>query len=175
MHMLAYVREMSGQPGIFENADINRIGIWGHSLGGGTALRVAGLVDEIQAAVLYAAVSQRYTNESTGIEIFDYAGNNAAFSIHHGQEDNVIPVEWSQKLCEQLQDAGKQLDCYFYDGQPHTFYRQGESDALFIQRTIEFLDAQLKRVNNCTQLARIKVEKLTMGVNIFEQLRNRFG
>jgi len=144
MNMLAYVREMAGKPGIFENADLSRIGIWGHSLGGGTALRVVGLVDEIQAAVLYAAVSQRYTNESTGIELFDYKGNNAAFSIHHGREDDVISVGWSQRLCAQLQDAGKQPECYFYDEQPHTFYWQGEGDALFIQRTIEFLDLHLK-------------------------------
>lgn len=144
MNMLAHVREMAGQPGIFENADLSRIGIWGHSLGGGTALRVVGLVDEIKAAVLYAAVSQRYTNASTGIEIFDYEGNNAAFSIHHGQDDEVISVDWSRKLCEQLQDAGKQPECYFYDDQPHTFYRQGEGDALFIKRTIEFLDIYLK-------------------------------
>lgn len=144
MNMLAHVREMVGQPGIFENADLSRIGIWGHSLGGGTALRVVGLVDEIKAAVLYAAVSQRYTNASTGIEIFDYQGNNAAFSIHHGQDDEVISVDWSQRLCEQLQDAGKQPECYFYDNQPHTFYRQGEGDALFIKRTIEFLDLYLK-------------------------------
>jgi len=144
MNMLACVREMAGQPGIFENADLSRIGIWGHSLGGGTALRVVGLVDEIKAAVLYAAVSQRYTNFSTGIEIFDYEGSNAAFSVHHGQDDEVISVDWSQKLCEQLLDAGKQPECYFYDGQPHTFYRQGEGDALFIKRTIEFLDIYLK-------------------------------
>ncbi len=144
MNMLAHVRKMAGQPGIFENADLSRLGIWGHSLGGGTALRVVGLVDEIHAVVLYAAVSQRYTNTSTGIEIFDYEGNNAAFSIHHGQDDEVISVGWSRRLCAQLRDAGKQPECYFYDGQPHTFYRQGEIDALFIQRTIEFLDLHLK-------------------------------
>ncbi len=144
MNMLALTRKLAGTPGIFENADFNRIGIWGHSLGGGTVLRVVGLVDEIRAAVLYAAVSQRYTNASTGIEIFDYEGNNAAFSIHHGREDEVISAGWSQDLCAQLQDAGKQPDCYFYDDQPHTFYRQSEGDALFIQRTIDFFDLYLK-------------------------------
>ena len=144
MNMLAHVRELAWQPSIFENADLTRIGIWGHSLGGGTALRVVGLVDEIQAAILYAAVSQRYTNDSTGIEIFDYEGSNAAFNIHHGREDEVISVGWSQRLCAQLQDADKDVDCYFYDEQPHTFYRQGEVDALFIHRTIEFLDLHLK-------------------------------
>lgn len=144
MNMLAYVRDLAGQPGIFENADLSRIGIWGHSLGGGTALRVVGLVDEIQAAVIYAGVSQRYTNASTGIEIFDYEGTDAAFSIHHGTEDDTISIDWSRLLCMQLQNAGKKVDCYYYDGQPHTFYQQGEGDSLLIKRTIEFFDSQLK-------------------------------
>ena len=144
MNMLTYVRDLAGKPGIFEDADLSRIGIWGHSLGGGTALRVTGLVDEIQAAVIYAGVSQRYTNASTGIEIFDYEGIDTAFSIHHGTEDDTISIGWSRLLCMQLQNAGKQVDCYYYDGQPHTFYSQGESDALFIKRTIEFFDSQLK-------------------------------
>ena len=144
MNMLTHVREMAGQPGIFENADLSRIGIWGHSLGGGVALRLVGLVEEIKAAVLYAAVSQRYADRAVGININDYAGSSAAFSVHHGKDDDVISVERSQRLCIQLEDAGKKVDCFFYDDQPHTFYRQGEVDALFIQRTIEFLDLQLK-------------------------------
>ncbi|MDO9546984.1 MAG: dienelactone hydrolase family protein [Pelolinea sp.] len=144
MNMLAYVRDLAGQPGIFENADLSRMGIWGHSLGGGTALRVVGLVDEIQAAAIYAGVSQRYTNASTGFEIFDYAGTNAAFSVHHGTEDDTISINWSRLLCKQLEDAGKQVECYYYDSQPHTFYRQGEGDASFIKRTIELFDSQIK-------------------------------
>jgi len=144
MNMLAHVRKMAGQPGIFENADLAHIGVWGHSLGGGTALRVDGLVDEVKAAVLYGAVSQRYTNDSTGIEIFDHEGSNAAFSIHHGEEDDVISIGWSQQLCAQLQEAGKKVDCYYYEGQPHTFYRYLEGDALFMQRTVEFFDLHLK-------------------------------
>ena len=39
MNLLAYVREMAGQEGIFEHADLSRMGIWGHSIGGGIALR----------------------------------------------------------------------------------------------------------------------------------------
>jgi len=144
MNMLAHVREMAGQPGIFENADLSRIGIWGHSLGGGIALRLVGLVEEIKAAVLYAAVSQRYTDRTAGTNIIDYAESSAAFSVHHGMDDDVISIERSQRLCIQLEDAGKKVECFYYDDQPHTFYRQGEVDALFIKRTIEFLDLHLK-------------------------------
>ena len=144
MNMLAYVRSLVGQAGIFEAADLSRIGIWGHSMGGGTALRLSGLIDEIQAAVIYAGVSQRYTNASTGIDIFDYETSNAAFSVHHGTEDGTISVEWSRHLCAQLQDAGKQADCFFYEDQPHTFYQSGDADALFIKRTIAFFESILK-------------------------------
>lgn len=143
MNMLAHVREMAGQPGIFEDADLSRIGIWGHSIGGGIALRVIGLVDEIEAVVLYAAVSQRYTDRAAGFNIVDYAGTEAAFSVHHGTDDDVIPFERSQRLCIQLEDAGRDVECYYYEDQPHTFYRQSEVDALFIQRTVEFLQLHL--------------------------------
>jgi dipeptidyl aminopeptidase/acylaminoacyl peptidase len=144
MNMLAHVERLAGEPGIFEDADLSRIGVWGHSLGGGTALRLVGLVDEIKAAVLYAAVSQRYTNRNTGIEIFDYENSSAEFSVHHGMDDEVISISSSQLLCNQLIDAGKEPECFYYEGQPHTFYRQDEGDALFIQRTIEFFDRHLK-------------------------------
>ena len=144
LNMLAHVQEMAGQPGIFENADLTRMGIWGHSLGGGIALRVVGLVDEIKAAVLYAAVSQRYSNRNAGFEVFNYKDTMVAYSVHHGMDDDVISIGSSQQLCLQLEDAGKMPECFYYEDQPHTFYWQGDRDALFIKRTIEFFDRYLK-------------------------------
>jgi hypothetical protein len=38
---------------------------------------------------------------------------------------------------------GKLVECFTYPGQPHTFY--GDDDQLFIQHTITFFDARLKR------------------------------
>ncbi len=148
MNLLAHVRELAGQDTIFSDADLSCLGVWGHSLGGGTALRLVGIVPEIQAAILYGAVSQRYTNQTTGVQIFDYENTNAAFSVHHGELDDVISVAWSRRLCEQLRDAGNDPECYFYQDQPHTFYSQGEGDALFIERTISFLDQLLKDNND---------------------------
>jgi len=144
MNLLAHVRELSRQDSIFLDADFSRMGVWGHSLGGGTALRLVGILPEVKAAVLYGAVSQRYTNANTGIEIFDYDNTSAAFSVHHGEQDDVISVAWSRKLCEQLKEAEKETECFFYTDQPHTFYSQGEGDALFIQRTIDFYERHLK-------------------------------
>jgi dienelactone hydrolase len=138
MNLLAYVRQMAGQDGIFKNADMSRMGIWGHSIGGGIALRVVNLVPEIKAAVLYGAVSQRYTNESAGFEVYDLSTDTAAFSVHHGELDEVIDPQWSRKLCADLEAAGRDYECYFYEDQPHTFIRNGDADPLFIQRTVDF-------------------------------------
>ena len=145
MNLLKYVQEEAEQKGsIFEKADLNNIGIWGHSLGGGVALRVISLVPEIKAAVLYAAVTQRYSNESAGFTVYDLESSNATYSVHHGTADDTIDVSWSRRFCSQLEEMGKEHECFFYEGAPHTFFRQGEDDPLFIERTIAFLDRYLK-------------------------------
>jgi dienelactone hydrolase len=143
LNLLALVRNMVGKEGIFKNADMNHLGIWGHSIGGGVALRVLSLVKDIKATVLYAAVSQRYAN-TPGIKIYDLASIQAALSLHHGTADKTIPVGWTQQLCAQLKAVGKNPECFYYEGAPHTFLSQGKDDALFIQRTIQFFDRYLK-------------------------------
>lgn len=143
MNLLELVRQRAGQEGIFENADMERLGIWGHSLGGGIALRVATLVDEIDAIVLYGAVTQRYNETPIGLPVYDLRVIDAPFSIHHGLDDDTVSPAWSETICDTLEDLGKEHECYFYDGQPHTFLRSGSSDALFIQRTVEFFDKYL--------------------------------
>jgi dienelactone hydrolase len=145
LNLLAYVRKEAGQKGsLFENADLTNIGIWGHSLGGGVALRTINLVPEIKAAVLYGAVSQRYTTASAGFNVYDLSATDAAFSVHHGMADTTIDPSWSERLCEQLEEAGREHECFFYDGAPHTFIRNGNDDPLFIRRTIDFFNKWLK-------------------------------
>ena len=144
LNLLALVRQSAGQEGIFKNADMDHLGIWGHSLGGGIALRVATLVDDIDAIVLYAAVSQRYNDSPLGLPVYDLRVIDAPFSIHHGLEDETISPDWSEKLCDTLEELGKEHECYFYEGQPHTFIKSSSEDALLIQRTIEFFDKYLQ-------------------------------
>jgi dienelactone hydrolase len=145
MNLLEYVKKEAGQKGsIFENADVSRLGIWGHSLGGGVALRMTNLVPEIKAAILYGAVSQRYTNESAGFSVYDLTKGTTAFSVHHGTADPTVNVSSSKILCEELAEAGREYECFFYEGAPHTFIRQGNDDPLFIRRTIEFLNKWVK-------------------------------
>jgi dipeptidyl aminopeptidase/acylaminoacyl peptidase len=66
----------------------------------------------------------------------------APVSIHHGDLDDQVPLEWSNDLCALLQEAGKTVECWVYEGQPHTFV--GEGDTLFIQRTVDFFDRTLR-------------------------------
>lgn len=143
LNLLAHVKEFAGQEGIFEDADVSHLGVWGHSLGGGVALRLVSLVPEIKAAVLYAAVSQRYSNSSAGFSMFDLPSTSAAFSLHHGTDDDTIDVGWTEQLCSQLIELGKEVECFYYEDQPHTFPAQGNSDALLIQRTRDFLKIHL--------------------------------
>jgi dienelactone hydrolase len=145
MNLLAHVREEAGQPdSIFENADLSRMGIWGHSMGGGISLRVISLVPEIKAAVLYAAVTQRYTNESAGYEVIDLESSDAEYSVHHGTADPTVSVSWSYQFCDQLEEMGKPHECFFYEDAPHTFIRLGQDEPVFIKRTIDFYNRLLK-------------------------------
>jgi dienelactone hydrolase len=144
LNLLELVRQEAGQPGIFEQADVGRLGIWGHSLGGGIALRVATVVKDIDAIVLYGAVTQRYNDTPVGLPVYDLRAIDAPFSIHHGLEDKTISPTWSETICDTLTELGKEHECYFYEGQPHTFLRSGASDALFIQRTIDFFNEYLR-------------------------------
>jgi dienelactone hydrolase len=142
LNLLALVRKEAGQEGIFRNADMSRLGIWGHSIGGGIALRVVSIVPEIKAAVIYAAVSQRYSDQSAGFKVFDYATSQAAFSLHHGGDDKTISPSWSARLNQQLLDAGKQVEYFTYPGQPHTLF--GQNDALLMKRMTAFYEKYLQ-------------------------------
>ncbi len=142
LNLLALVRKMAGTEGIFKNADMTRLGIWGHSLGGGVALRTVSILPEIKAAVIYAAVSQRYSSTEAGFPIFDYEFSQAAFSIHHGEDDDTIDLAWSERLNQQLLEAGKQVEFFTYPNQPHTLF--GQNDATFMRRMRLFYDSLLK-------------------------------
>jgi uncharacterized protein len=145
LNLLAYFEDVAGKEGIFATADVDRIGIWGHSIGGSIALRTMSTEpDTFKAAVLYGAVSQRYGTVLDSPEIYDLSEVEIPFSIHHGEDDEVISVAQSQQLCLQLKQLGKDTDCYFYEDQPHTLYRDQSADPLFMDRVLAFFDNYVK-------------------------------
>jgi dienelactone hydrolase len=141
LNLLALVRKQAGEEGIFKNADLGRLGIWGHSIGGGIALRILSIVPEIKAAVIYAGVSQRYTNAAAGYTVFDLGASQAAFSLHHGEADHTVQPAWTKTLNQQLLALGKKVEYFTYPGQPHTLF--GQNDTLFIKRMTDFFKANL--------------------------------
>ncbi len=171
LNLIAIIREQSQDPlGTLRRATADDIQLWGHSMGGGVALRVITVNTDpyLRAAVLYGSMSgdeqQNYgrilewTNGRNGsfelaapppvMAAISPADNleriSAAVSIHHSRTDDVVPVAWSEQLCDQLQalyDSGSSdvpPDCHFYDLQPHTF--RGEGDRLFMERAVRFFD-----------------------------------
>ena len=162
LNLLALARQFSGVEGLLRNADADRVGLWGHSMGGGIVLRMLIIDQDIDAALIYASIS---ADEAVNLAHFEEDGRgvekisappetlerlsplgyldliNVPMSIHHGTDDSVVPEEWSIDLCEKLQSIGKQADCQFYEDQPHTFQNNG--DTRFIASMIEFFQFQL--------------------------------
>jgi dipeptidyl aminopeptidase/acylaminoacyl peptidase len=171
LNLIAVIREQSQDPlGTLRRANADDINLWGHSMGGGVALRVITVVNEpyLRAAVLYGSMSgdenknygriRQWTNSSRGqfemaaapetleaiSPLFNLERIEAAVAVHHSYADDVVPVEWSQEVCDVLAGlsaAGEipfSPECFFYEAQPHTF--RGGGDVLFVERTIEFFN-----------------------------------
>jgi dipeptidyl aminopeptidase/acylaminoacyl peptidase len=166
LNLISIIKSTGGQPGPLQAADPNRIGLWGHSMGGGVATRVLTISKDVKAAVLYAAVSgdeaknyataSLWSKHDTGSSeravpaeqlprispSYYFSAITAAVSIHHSLADSVVPVEWSMQTCEELKALGKDVECHYYEKMPHTFERQGDKE--FIQYTIQFFERILK-------------------------------
>jgi dipeptidyl aminopeptidase/acylaminoacyl peptidase len=148
-----------------------KFGMLGHSMGGGitinTLVTQPGLV---QAAVLFAPVSSDYRNNfekwtrqrtETAEKIIEAYGTpgdepdfwknissvtffdnvTAPILIHHGADDNDVPIEWSDQTTEALQSKKKTVTFYTYEGEPHEFINAWP---LVMQRTVDFFDSYLK-------------------------------
>ena len=166
LDLIGLVQKQGGQTGPLVKADPERIGLWGHSMGGGISQRVLTVSDDVDAAVLYGAMSGDEALNHKRILYFTSGANGlwevappdealqrispinyldrvtAVVSIHHGSLDDQVPLTWSEDLCDRLQALEKPVECFTYDGQPHTFV--GEGDQLFVQRVREFFDRTLK-------------------------------
>jgi len=167
LNLIALVRQYAGYPGPLELAQPEAIGLWGHSMGGGVSLRVLTLSPDVKAAVLYGSMSGDEQKNYEQIAIWSGGTRGqeelsipaealqrigaiyyldriqASISLHHGENDEQVPLEWTADLCSRLIALQKSVECFSYEDEPHTF--TGDGDQLFIHRTIAFFDAQLKR------------------------------
>jgi uncharacterized protein len=166
LNLIALVDSHAEKEGPLRLADATRIGLWGHSMGGGISTRVMTVNPAVDAVLLYGAMSgdeqknferifSVFSNGERGLEELNVPAEaiqrispinylddvQAAVSIHHGTNDSEVPLEWSIDLCDRLEQINKIVECYYYDGQPHTFI--GEGDLLFIFRMVDFFNRLL--------------------------------
>lgn len=150
--------------------DTGKIGMLGHSMGGGiTQAVLVTRPDLVDAAILYAPVSmdaaksyERWTTTRPEVvekikKLYGAPEDNAKFwadvspknfvdriavpvQIHHGTKDADVPYEWSQETEKLLQQAGKSVSLVTYEGEGHEF---GSQWTAFMQRTAEFFKQNL--------------------------------
>lgn len=141
-----------------DKADVNKIGMWGHSMGGEVALRVAEATDKLKAIILWAPTSDRVSDNASfygGGRRSQPSGNidgaspinylqyiSSPVSLHQGLADTEVNPQWSKELNEALQKEAKTVEYFEYEGQDHNFRNLGWD--VISKRTIDFFDRYLK-------------------------------
>lgn len=161
-----------------------KIGMWGHSMGGHITLRNMVVNKDIKAGVIWAGVVASYPDlverwrrrspspsvlpgnvtssrggwRQTLIEEYGQPHDNPEFwnslsansylkdisgplALHHGSADTSVPLEFSQKLENQMKEAEKEVELYIYQGDDHNL---GSSLSLALQRSVDFFNKHLK-------------------------------
>jgi dipeptidyl aminopeptidase/acylaminoacyl peptidase len=157
-----------------------KIGMWGHSMGGYLTLRTMVISEDVKVGVIWAGVVASYPDllynwrrvgsftpspSSRGvgwragwIDAYGSPEDNPVFwdsvsatsyladlsgplELHHGTEDEDVPLEFSIRLAEQARDAGQIADLYTYEGDNHNI---SGNFSTAMQRTISFFDKYLK-------------------------------
>lgn len=153
-------------------ADPERIGIMGHSRGGGIATHLMVISEDVDATVLYASLhvdqdvvwdqynfvfnvewpqldAQTWGSPETNPEgyVMVSPGSyldlvSAPVQIHHGDQDFTTPLSWAIELERRLDVIGKDVELFEYPGGLHTF---GESDhQLMMSRVVTFFNEEVR-------------------------------
>jgi dipeptidyl aminopeptidase/acylaminoacyl peptidase len=142
-----------------QKADVNRIGMWGHSMGGEVSLRTAEATDKVKAIALWAPTSANASDNANFYGGKHNTNNNnpeldgvspvyylkyisAPISLHQGLVDVEVKPEWSKQLNESLKKEGKTVEYFEYPGQDHNFRNLGWD--LISDRTLTFYNKYLK-------------------------------
>jgi dipeptidyl aminopeptidase/acylaminoacyl peptidase len=167
----------------YPDADPNRIGMWGHSMGGFLTLRAMVVDTTIKAGVIWGGVvapyediffhwrratpppqtsasgsatvrrwrdimMEEYGSPSANTKFWDGLSANSFLSdisgpiqLHHAKGDAEVPYEFSEKLHQQMHDAGKDTELYLYEGDNHNI--SGNFNTA-MRRSIAFFDAHVK-------------------------------
>ena len=157
LNLISLLRQQAGSEGMLKKVDASRIGLWGHSMGGGIVLRLLILDADLRGGLLYASIS---ADENANLTHFKEDGRGMSkleaprsalsrispssylneirvpLSIHHGSADAVVPLEWSEQLCQGLESMGKEVEYIIYPDQAHTF--KNIADTQFMENSTTF-------------------------------------
>ncbi|MDP3954486.1 MAG: alpha/beta fold hydrolase [bacterium] len=175
-YRLGYVEDMINAVLAVQSSGLSyinkeKIGMLGHSMGGGVTINIlVARPDLVDAAVLYAPVSadardnfDKWTTDRPEVadKIIELYGgpelnpifwdNLSAITFiekiktpiinHHGTADDAVPFEWSERLQAELEIRGKDSILYTYPDGLHEFIGEWP---LFMERNLEFFDRHLK-------------------------------
>lgn len=146
------------------SADLEKVGLWGHSNGGHIALSVLAISGFSYPTVLWAPVSKSfpysilyYTDESDdqgkamrkalasfediyNTDLFSpekyYSWIKAPIEINQGANDQEVPYWWSDDLVETLKENDVTVTYFTYPGANHNLLPSGWSEA--VTNTIDF-------------------------------------
>lgn len=151
--------------------DGERLGMLGHSMGGGVAWQIAVTrPDLVDAMVLFAPVSADVRDNfnkwitrrrevaqaiiaehglpADNPEFWDNISPQTFFKnvsvpimIHHGTADASVPLEWSQRSTDLLKAANKDITLHVYPSEPHEFI---DAWGQVMARTVEFFNQHVK-------------------------------
>lgn len=143
-----------------DKADPNRIGMWGHSMGGEVSLRTIEAIDKVKAVVLWAPTSGKVSDNARfyggrrsvgvspnpvldGVSPINYLIYiTSPISLHQGLADTEVNPQWAKELNDALEKEGKIVEYFEYTGQDHNFRNLGWD--VISKRTSEFFDRYLK-------------------------------
>jgi hypothetical protein len=94
-------------------ADANRIGMWGHSMGGYITMAIMLSTTDIKAGVIWAG-SVRIFGSSSAVK-----GMSGPVQLHHATGDAIVPFRLSTELTDALREAGEEVEFYPYQGDNH--------------------------------------------------------
>lgn len=152
-----------------EQADPNKIMMWGHSNGGQVAFSVLEITQKPIPTTLWAPVSKGFPDsvlaymgemDDQGLKvkaaidqflidydpkkfsIDNYFGDiTASLLIQQGMADYLVKAEWSDDLVNRLKSLGKEVTYYKYPRNDHNLSRDWDT---VVQRDLEFFRKNLK-------------------------------
>ena len=156
---------------ILDSADKDNIFIYGHSMGGGVTLTVLEVANNINAATLWAAVSNEFPEsilyfirkrdpeqaDSLLVELKEVFTQEdfsklspvnylkyitTPIIIQHGTKDKSVPIEWSDKLVVKLKNLNIYNEYYKYENDDHNFAKGNFYKVL--KKDIEFFKKYMK-------------------------------